>query len=241
MINKFNYYKNFILRIKLKLFLQRFSSLYITIQMYRYKGNRYQRKIIHPLTDITIEGFPRSANSYSVKAFKFSNGEENYKIATHLHAYPQVIKSVEYNKPTLLLIREPLECITSYAAFIAFNIGLDKFNKEHNIKWLFYEYVIYYRNLLKYKDSVVIGEFNEVLNDYGSVIKKVNTKFKTNFKEFISTKENIETVFNTSRDHLSPSKEREQLKKEFINQMKELSRTKLFSEAESLYLKLSNE
>ena len=135
-----SYYKNYLFQRGIKTLLQRNPKFYINLQLFRYKGKRYRRKIVTPETDIVIEGFPRSANSFSVKAFKHANGDE-YKIATHLHAYPQVIMGVRYKVPTLVLVREPFACIASYAALRAQTYGIEKFNKAYNIKWLLNDYV----------------------------------------------------------------------------------------------------
>lgn len=228
------YYKNYLFQVRLKNLLQKIPKLYINTQMFRYRGKRYQRKIIQPNTDIVIEGFPRSANSFSVKAFKFSNGD-SYKIATHLHAFPQVIMGVKYKIPTLLLIRNPFDCIVSYAALSANTYGIEYFNKNQDMKWLLDDYVTFYKNLLPYKNKVVVGLFPEVLTDFGKVLDKVNKKFNTNFLLFEHSKKNVETVFKTTKNHLSPSNEREILKKELLKQMNVLKKSKPFFEAEKLY------
>ena len=239
MIRSITYYKNYLLLVHLKRILQYFPALYIFIQKTRYKGKGYGRKIITKNSDIVIEGYPRSANSFSVKAFKFDNGE-GYKIATHLHAYPQVIVGVKYNIPTLLLIRNPFDCVVSYMALLAQTIGVEKINKGYNIKWLLSDYVLFYKKLLPYKDNVVVGVFSNVLTDYGKVIDELNKKFDTNFEAFEHTQENVNKVFATSKSHLSPSNKREDVKSNFVEQMETLKTTKLFKEAENLYLEWSN-
>ena len=233
------YYKNHFFQVRLKNLLQQSPKFYIAIQNFRYRGKRYKRKIISRETDIVIEGYPRSANSFSVKAFKFANGDD-YKIATHLHAFPQVVVGVEYKIPTLLLLREPFDCIVSYAALRAENMGIDVFNKTSNIKWLLEDYITFYKNLLPYKDQVVVGVFSDVLQDYGAVLKRVNEKFETNFTEFEHSKENVKEVFSTSKSHLSPSEKREDIKKEFLQQMEALKSSPIFAEAKKLYQLWSN-
>ena len=239
MTRSFTYYKNKFVLVYLKKLLQFFPGLYINIQKARYKGKGYGRKIITKHSDIVIEGYPRSANSFSVKAFKFDNGE-GYKIATHLHAYPQVIVGVKYNVPTLLLIRNPFDCVVSYMALLAQTIGIEKIKKGYNIKWLLHDYVLFYKKLLPYKDKIVVGVFSDVLTDYGKVIEVVNKKFQTNFELFEHTQENVDKVFSTSKSHLSPSNKREDVKSNFVEQMEALKTTKLFKEAENLYVEWSN-
>ncbi|MFT4697410.1 MAG: hypothetical protein ACI9SJ_000533 [Flavobacteriaceae bacterium] len=238
MIRSFIYYKNKIVLVHLKKLLQYFPGLFIFIQKVRYKGKGYGRKIITKNTDIVIEGYPRSANSFSVKAFKFDNAE-GYKIATHLHAYPQVIVGVKHNIPTLLLIRNPFDCVVSYMALLAQAVGFEKINKGYNIEWLLKDYVLFYKKLLPYKDKVVVGVFSDVLTDYGNVINEVNNKFNTKFELFEHSQENVNKVFSSSKSHLSPSGKREDVKNSFVEQMEQLKSTRLFEEAESLYLEWS--
>ncbi len=233
------YYKNKIVLVHLKKLLQYFPGLYISIQKARYKGKGYGRKIITEQSDIVIEGYPRSANSFSVKAFKFDNGED-YKIATHLHAYPQVVVGVKHDIPTLLLIRNPFDCVVSYMALLAESLGVEQIKKGYDIKWLLHDYVLFYKKLLPYKDRVVVGVFSEVLSDYGKVMNEVNEKFNTNFELFNHTPENVKKVFSSAKSHLSPSEKREDVKRNFVAQMEALKSTKLFKEAEDLYAEWSN-
>ena len=229
------YLSNYLLQHRIKSWLQRCPKLYINLQLFRYRGQRYQRKIVTSNTDIVIEGFPRSANSFSVKAFKFANGEDTYKIATHLHAYPQIVMGVKYKIPTLVLVREPFACIASYAALRAQNYGVNKFNRGHNIKWLLDDYVNFYEALLPYKSEVCVAHFKEVLEDYGQVLKNLNIRYGTSFKEFEHTPENVETVFSSAKEHLSPSKKRDDIKNLYVKELEGLRETKAFRRAEELY------
>ncbi|MCP4970937.1 MAG: hypothetical protein GY932_10125 [Arcobacter sp.] len=228
------YYKNYFLQRILKKLLQKNTNLYINIQRFRYQGKRYSRKIVNINTDIVIEGYPRSANSFSVKAFKFSNGEE-YKIATHLHAYPQIVEAVKLNIPTLVLIRDPFSCLASYAALRAQTYGVNNFNKNYNIKWLLEDYITFYKNLTPYRDKIVIAVFNEVLQDFGVIIMKLNKKFNCSFIPFEHTEQNVKTVFNTAKSHLSPSEKRDDIKIQYSKKIEALKKSDLFKEAEMIY------
>lgn len=233
------YIKNYFVLVLLKSLLQSFPRFYITLQKVRYKGNRYSRKIVSKNSEIVIEGYPRSANSFSVKAFKFDNGDE-YSIATHLHAYPQVIVGVQHNIPTIVLIRNPFDCVVSYMALLVQTFGLETIQKSYDIKWLLKDYITFYKKLKPYKDNVVVGVFDEVLKDFGKVIIEVNIKFNTDFKVFEHTQDHVKKVFSTSKTHLSPSEKRDDIKAIFVEQMEALRPTKLYKEAENLYIDWSN-
>ncbi len=228
------YYKNYFQQNILKKLLQKNTNLFIKVQRFRYRGKNYNKKIVNVNSDIVIEGYPRSANSFSVKAFNFANGEK-YKIATHLHAYPQVVEAVKFNIPTLVLIRDPYSCITSYAALRAQKYGAENFSKNFNIKWLLEDYIIFYKNLIPYREKIVVADFKDVLIDYGAIITKVNKKFNSNFIPFDHTEQNVKSVFNLGKPHLSPSKKREDIKKQYENEIKALESTRLYKEAEKIY------
>ncbi len=72
---------------------------------------RYKHLMMTTRRDICIEGFPRSANSFAVAAFRHYN--PNLKMANHIHVPMQVFKAVEMGVPCLVLIRQPIEALSS--------------------------------------------------------------------------------------------------------------------------------
>lgn len=228
------YYRNLLFQGSIKRLLQGNTALYIAIQKLRYVGKRYNRKIVAADTDIVIEGYPRSANSFAVKAFKFANGDK-YKIATHQHAYPQIVEGVKLNIPTIVLIRNPYDAVISYSALRAQSNGLSTFEKTQNMEWLLRDYVNFYKNLLPYKNQFVIAPFTKVLKDYGSIIEEVNKKYGTNFIPFEHSQDNVDKVFSSAKEHLSPSQQRDSVKDDFRSRMDVLKKTTLFEEAEALF------
>ena len=102
-------------------------------------------------TDIVIEGFPRSANSFSVRSLRISH-QSPVKIAHHLHIPAQLIFGVKRGIPTLLLLRNPLEAVTSlciYEPRISPTVGL-------------LGYILFYSPLKPYKEKMVIADFDTV-------------------------------------------------------------------------------
>lgn len=122
-------------------------------------------------TRITIEGYPRSANTYAVYAFKHVNQMQWNEIAHHLHVQAQIIRSVNYKIPVILLIRHPLEAVRSLVVrhdFIAVNEALE-------------DYCRFYGDLYPLKNSFVIADFDRVIRHYGEIIAQVNKKFSCSF------------------------------------------------------------
>ncbi len=197
-------------------------------------GERRQQ-IVSRDTDIVIEGFPRSANSFSVTAFRKAQ-RSPVKIAHHFHAPAQILLAIEWGVPTLTLVRHPVDAVTSLLIFEP------RTSLHAGIK----EYVLFYRTLLPHLDSFVIGVFDDVVNDLGRVIERVNQKFGTAFDLFQHTEgqvkelqdwmdRNAEALGNTVPSMSKPVPARDRRKDEIKEELKKLDVQLLFSEAMDLY------
>ena len=65
-----------------------------------------QARVVTPDTQLVMEGFPRSANSFARVAFNRAQSER-VRIAHGLHVPAQVIRAARWRIPTLVLIRKP--------------------------------------------------------------------------------------------------------------------------------------
>jgi hypothetical protein len=135
-------------------------------------------------TEIVIEGFPRCGNTFAVIAFQQAQ-KRKMKIAHHLHVPAQIRFATRNGIPTLVLIREPLEAISSLIVR----------HPERTPETCFMEYNNFYSSILPFKDKFVVSNFNETVNDLGSVTARLNERFGTSFKCFAHSEENIEAVF----------------------------------------------
>jgi hypothetical protein len=136
-------------------------------------------------TELVIEGFPRSANSFAFWAFRFSQ-DRPVKIAHHVHVPAQVIYAVKHEIPSLVLIREPADAV------IALKIRYPWIA----IKDALYAYKVFYKRIQPYFEGFVLATFEDVTTDYGEVIRKVNEKFGTRFNVFEHSPENVRRVFS---------------------------------------------
>lgn len=122
-------------------------------------------------TRITIEGYPRSANTYAVYAFKHVNAMQWNEIGHHLHVQAQVIRSIKYKIPVILLIRHPLEAVRSLVVrhdFIPVDEALE-------------DYCRFYDDLYPLKNGFVVADFDRVIKHYDKIIALVNDKFSCSF------------------------------------------------------------
>ncbi len=138
-----------------------------------------------PNTEIVIEGFPRSANSFAVAAFARAQGRKP-NIAHHVHAPAQVIAAARAGVPAIVLIRNPEDAVLEYV------IKKPAITVGQALRG----YARFYRPLLRYRSAYVVGVFDEVTQDFGAVMRRVNERFGTAFREFEHTEENARATLD---------------------------------------------
>ena len=148
-----------------------------------YKGKESKRAVRHN-TEITIEGFPRSGNSFAVYAFKLGQ-QRPVTVAHHMHVPAQVIQSVRFGIPTCVLIRKPEEAIRSLVLKYP---GIP-------LRFALLGYALFYETCMRYQGHFVAARFEQVVADFGVVIDRINAKFATQFVRFEHTPPNVERVF----------------------------------------------
>ena len=186
MRNLMTWLRNRIFRVRQ--FAARYPWMFFTL----YQLSPINRKLmVTRKTRITIEGYPRSANTYAVYAFLHSNPEVGWdEIGHHLHVQAQIIRSRDYGVPVILLIRHPLEAVRSLVVrhrFIPVNEALA-------------DYTRFYTDLLPLHDSFVIVDFEKAISDMGGVIDLVNSKFGIQFTKFPDHDETARTAVFTEID-----------------------------------------
>ncbi len=211
-------------------------SLYLFLSRLR---PRTRALVVSPDTEIVIEGFPRSANTFAVAAFILAQGRP-VKIARHLHAPAQVIAGVRMHIPTLVLLRHPKDAVLSLL------VRAPHLSIEQALK----DYIHFYTTLTPYLGHFVIGLFEQVTTDFGQVIAQINDHYGTNFRLFEHTEENLRRVFalveqmdreNTGRPGVQettvarPSPVRERQKQALARAFAAPGTKSLLAEAERIY------
>lgn len=169
------------LRFALRAILGQKPWLYFALQRLR---PRRRTLLVTKNTEIVIEGYPRSANTFAVAAFLLAQ-DRPVKIARHLHVPAQVIKAVKIKIPTLVLIRKPEDAALSLMVR----------EPRMSAKRALYDYINFYRTIQPYCADFVLATFEEVTTNFGYVIERVNSKFGTTFIPFEHTESNIKKVF----------------------------------------------
>lgn len=136
-------------------------------------------------TDLVIEGYPRSANSFAVAAFRMAQPRA-VRVAHHVHAPAQVIAAVRAGIPAMVLIRDPEEAVLER---MLVRPWLD-------VAQAVRAYLRFYRPLLRYRERFVTGWFPDVTSDFGTVIRRVNDRFHTSFQAFRHIEANVQACFD---------------------------------------------
>ena len=159
-------------------------SLYLPIAR-----RKFPDAVLGPETQLLIEGFTRSAVTFATIAFQLAQ-REPVRVAHTLHAVGHVIAAVERGVPSLVTIREPEEAVLSAVVREPY-VTIDR---------ALVAYTRFYSGIQPCLGSIVVGEFGAVVNDFGSVIRKINAKFGTSFDEFQHTEENVARCYEIIED-----------------------------------------
>lgn len=130
----------------------------------------HRNLIFNSNTELVIEGFPRSANTFAVVFFETVQ-PRHVELAHHLHVECQLIWAARREVPGIALIRHPRDCVRSLLTREP-QIGVSRALRR---------YVNFYLRLLPYRDRLLIAPFYCVVNNMSEVIQQCNSKFGTNF------------------------------------------------------------
>lgn len=172
------------IRYELRSCISVYPTLYLPLVRLRHWWGQ-PTKIITKNSDIVIEGFPRSGNTFCYYGFLFAQ-KRSIRVAHHLHAPAQVIEAVRNNVPVLVLIRDPGEAVAS----------LRHMFPDCSAGQLLRDYARFYGTLLPYAEQIVTASFEQITSDLGGVIKRINEKYSTSFVEFEHNDENVRAVFS---------------------------------------------
>jgi len=212
------------------------KTYYKLKRLYHYPRTNKRYTNVDRDTSIVIEGYPRSANSLSVVAFRDAQKSPDLKIAHHIHSPWQFIVAAELKVPSILLLRNPKDCVSSLMLYF------DKLDAKEALNY----YIEFHKALLPIIDYPVIAEFDDVLKDFGQIIEKCNLKFGVEFKTKIlssdQTASKMEKRFDRPLDANAqaafPTAERRTMKEEKLAELERDEYIPLISECEKLYKEL---
>ena len=149
-----------------------------------YSRRRHPLAVLRAETELVIEAFPRSANTFSAVAFQTSQPRP-VRLAHHLHAPAQIVAAARRGVPILVPVRHPRDCAISIAIrspHVSLAEALDAYRRFHEA-------------VLPHRDACQVALFEDVTTDFGRVVEALNAKFGTGYVPFAHTPENVERVY----------------------------------------------
>lgn len=98
-----------------KIRIRKFPYFYHYFLMIKYHNRPFSNRIVGASTELVVEGFPRSANSFTARFFRRNN--DGIVIATHSHSPTEIIVAAKRTLPIIVLLRNPKDAILSFVVF----------------------------------------------------------------------------------------------------------------------------
>lgn len=150
---------------------------------------KYPDSVVGKQTELTIDGFTRSAVTFATIAFQLAQ-RRPVRVAHTLHAAGHVIDAARRGIPTIVTVRDPEETVLSAVIrepYVTLGQALTA-------------YARFYAKIRPFRSRFVIGRFEEVTTDFGRVIRRVNDRFGTRFDEFEHSERNVERCYEIIED-----------------------------------------
>lgn len=128
------------------------------------------RNLVSAATALCIEGPSGSGNSFVVTGFRLLHPD--VRVAHHHHVAAQVKRAAALGLPTVVLLRHPADCVASRARGAARMIGP-----------LYLQWLRFFRATHRLRDDVVIASFETATEHPAEVLRAVNRRFGTGFRE----------------------------------------------------------
>jgi hypothetical protein len=167
--------------------------------IFRWVGTRRAdprriRRATSRSTDLVIDGYPRSANTFATFAFFLAQGadaRERLEVANHWHRPSQFLLAARWGVPALLVIRQPKAAVISAMIY----------RDTHDADYLLRRYIRFHERVMPVRSAILVADFAEVTTDFGRTIERVNEHYGCRFARFLHTPENVERVREMIREH----------------------------------------
>lgn len=143
-------------------------------------------------SDIVIDGYPRSGNTFALHAFRLANPQA--RIAHHVHLAAQFRLALRFGCPVLVLLREPEAAVRSLLVRrpeLTPQLALRRWLKT-------------YRFVQDSGHSFVIAPFPTLTSNFDLLIDALNARYGCHFQAFKHTTERVDEVFKRiERAHIA--------------------------------------
>lgn len=216
---------------------------YLYAALLRLRNKRLHGFITTRDTELVIEAFPRSANTFLFHAIRLSSPRP-LRIAHHLHDVIQIDRGIRFGIPIVVVMREPL------SAFVSYRLKSPKISAATMEEI----YTSFYAHILTHHDKILLVRYEDVIQNTDKVVAKILDLAGTSpdQREMISTdsifsaidaaKSDRErtgrssaTSFNTTVAR--PTAEKQALRNEMEAELL-IARGRAFEKAQAIYAKL---
>ncbi len=178
-------------------------------------------------TELVIDGFQGSGNSFATVAFKRSQ-EEPVRLAHHLHSPAQIIKSARKKLPTLITIREPKGAAISLVSRWPY-VSLTQAVRG---------YIHFYEKIEPYAGSFVISPFHLTTRQLDLVIREVNHRYGTDFGVFGYDDSEMQILRGSEKLNSEAEVQRSALKKQMGEEFDRVVGPALYKKAQEVYARI---
>lgn len=189
--------------------LEEFPAVYWHIMRRRLRNTEFRDRLVDPLSDLVIDGFPRTASSFAVRAFHQANGTSDYKIATHIHSPAQILLGERLRIPMILTIRNPRDAVVAWMTYADHFHRLDSNGSvRYRRLWLqaqTWRFAKFYEATNRIPHAYVLSDFDKTTTEFSAVMAQLNDKFGCHFELFDHSAANVRAIFDSSKEHLSPN------------------------------------
>jgi hypothetical protein len=147
------------------------------------------RFVCNEATDLVLEGFPRSGNTFSVDFISHLNKNRNLSIAHHTHNNANLLLGIAMGVPTVALIRQPIDAISSYMIYSGKSVELAA-----------KDYYNFYEELLAHKTGIIFVKFDDVVQNMNLVINQINSKYGLELQLSTNLTDDSKFVQNMDRE-----------------------------------------
>lgn len=148
-----------------------------------YARLRHRQVALDARTELVIDGFFRSGNTYAVAAFQFAQPRP-VRLAHHLHAPAVLIEAGRRGIPAVLPVREPRAAVLSTA------VMMPHVSPPLLLRW----WVAYHECLEPHLGELVVAPFDLLVGDFGEIVRRVNMRHGAGFTPYQPTPENERAV-----------------------------------------------
>lgn len=111
-------------------------------------------------SDVCVEGYPRSGNTFATVALRHWN--PSLEVASHHHSPGQVGRAVALGVPTLVVVRPPLQAVTSQL------VGVPDLSPGLCL----WAYERFHAGVWKLRQDVTVATFEQVTERYWEVVDR---------------------------------------------------------------------